>query len=365
MNNDLMETIDMAPAECVACPFVTIVVPTLNEEHYIEACLESLVEQWPSHACEILVVDGGSHDRTEEIVATFRVQHPIVRILHNPARIQSAAVNLAAQQAATEAAILVRADAHALYPPDFVKRCVAALQEHESTSVVVPMVTRANSTVATQHAIAAAQSSRLGNGGAAHRVGGASRYVDHGHHAAFDLAFFRGIGGYDERFTHNEDAELDVRAAKFGGRIWMCTEAPVIYYPRDRFDRLAQQYYRHGRGRAYTLQKHRMKPKPRQMIPVFALIGCAGGVMIAPILPDIAVLSLCYPLLCLSWGLTQMFARRDRRLATSGVALMAIHLSWAIGFIVGAAQSRRSTMRWGLHTQATSAPLLVSKQGNR
>ena len=36
-----------------------------------------------------------------------------------------------------------------------------------------------------------------------------SGYVDHGHHAAFRAASFKAIGGYDETFSHNEDAEFD------------------------------------------------------------------------------------------------------------------------------------------------------------
>ncbi len=52
-----------------------------------------------------------------------------------------------------------------------------------------------------QRAIAAAQNSRLGNGGSAHRLGGISGYVSHGHHAIFDRREFLRVGGYDESFS--------------------------------------------------------------------------------------------------------------------------------------------------------------------
>lgn len=316
-------------------PFISIVVPTFNEEHYIEACLNSLLGQWPEGAYEILVLDGGSTDRTKQIVAAFCERCPAVVLLANPSRIQSAAMNLAAQLASGHATVLVRADAHALYPPDFVSRCLAALLLTNATSVVVPMQTKARSGGFLQTSIAAAQSSRLGNGGAAHRVGANSGFVEHGHHAVFDLAFFRSIGGYDESFTHNEDAELDLRAIEAGGRIWMCAEAPVTYYPRDRLYRLAQQYFRHGAGRARTLRKHRLRPKPRQMIPVVALAGCMAGVIAAPFLPMLALLALLYPTTCLTWGVVGTIMRRDPRLLAGGLALMTMHLSWAVGFLAG------------------------------
>ena len=53
-------------------PFVTIVVPTLNEERYIEACLRSLIDSVRDIRCEILVVDGGSSDRTVELATRCR-----------------------------------------------------------------------------------------------------------------------------------------------------------------------------------------------------------------------------------------------------------------------------------------------------
>jgi succinoglycan biosynthesis protein ExoA len=316
-------------------PFVSIVVPTLNEEHYIEACLNSLIGQWPDGAYEILVLDGGSTDRTKQIVASFCERYEAVILLANPGRIQSAAMNLAAQIASPQATLLVRADAHALYPNDFISRCVTALLLRDATSVVVPMRTKARTNGFLQTSIAAAQSSRLGNGGAAHRAGTRSGFVDHGHHAVFDRAFFQSIGGYDESFTHNEDAELDVRAIEAGGRIWMCAEAPVTYYPRDRLHRLARQYFRHGAGRARTLRKHRLRPTPRQMVPVVALAGCAAGLISAPFEPMLAMLTLLYPATCLTWGLLGTIRRRDLRLLAGGLALMTMHLSWAAGFLTG------------------------------
>jgi succinoglycan biosynthesis protein ExoA len=316
-------------------PFVSIAVPTLNEEHYIGACLTSLIGQWPEDAYEILVIDGGSTDGTAQIVATFSQRHRMVTLISNPARVQSAAMNLAAQLAAPQATILLRADAHALYAQDFVSRCVVALLVTGATSVVVPMHTQARPDAFLQQSIAAAQSSRFGNGGAAHRVNAVSGFVEHGHHAAFDRRFFRSIGGYDEGFTHNEDAELDVRAIAAGGRIWMCAEAPVIYYPRDRLDRLAQQYFRHGGGRARTLRKHRLKPRPRQLVPVAALVGCTASLAAAPFIPMVASLALLYPAICLAWGMQLAVARRDPRLLAGGLALMTIHLFWALGFLAG------------------------------
>lgn len=321
-------------------PFLCIAIPALNEEHYIEACLLSLLRQWPEERLDLIVLDGGSRDATVERVARISALHPCVRLLHNPARIQSAAMNLAARMAAPAAAILVRADAHCVYPSGFLRRCVREYLRTGATSVVVPMRNEAAPRHAMQRAIAAAQSSRLGNGGAAHRTGAASGFVEHGHHAVFDRAFFLRIGGYDESFTHNEDAEFDHRAIQAGGRIWMCRDEPVVYFPRRSLAALARQYFNHGRGRARTLRKHGLTPKPRQMAPVAVLAGLAGGAVVAPFAPVLALPALAYPALCLGWGAARAARAGDPALLLSGAALMTMHLSWAAGFLRGALRRR-------------------------
>jgi len=59
-------------------PKISVVVPTLNEEAYIERCLKSLSEQdFPSY--EIIVVDGGSRDRTVRIAENYADRVFIVR----------------------------------------------------------------------------------------------------------------------------------------------------------------------------------------------------------------------------------------------------------------------------------------------
>jgi len=56
-------------------PFVSIVVPTRNEEEFIDKCLESLINQnFPKDKYEILVIDGESEDRTVEIASRFPVK---------------------------------------------------------------------------------------------------------------------------------------------------------------------------------------------------------------------------------------------------------------------------------------------------
>ena len=311
-------------------PATAIVVPALNEEQYIVQCLESLLAITPDYVRQIIVVDGGSTDQTVELVQDIARAHPVVSVLHNPKRLQSAAVNLAASLAAPEVRVLLRADAHAVYPAGFIDTCVTALRERNAASVVVPLQTVGITGL--QRAIAATQNSRLGNGGSAHRIGTVGRYVEHGHHAAFDRDAFLRIGGYDETFSHNEDAEFDHRLGLAGGRIWMAEQA-VTYFPRRTFASLARQYMRNGAGRARTIKLHRMRPRLRQVMPLILMVASIGGLILIPESPWFGVVPLFYALCCMVWGVIGAIRSRDAWLLAMGPAAITMHMAWAVGFV--------------------------------
>lgn len=338
----------------VARRFVTIAMPALNEERYIAEAISSIAPRSEGLDWELLVLDGGSSDRTASVVAGIAANEPRVRLLANDRRIQASAVNLAARVADPRAEILVRADCHAAYPKDFVERCVARLTDQDSASVVVPM--RAEGRGCIQAAIAAAQNSRLGNGGSPHRMGEWSGYVDHGHHAAFDRRAFLALGGYDERFTHNEDAEFDTRMVASGRRIYLDGGLGISYFPRASFGALARQYFAYGRGRARTVLKHRITPRLRQLLPVGVLLGCLGAFLAAPLDVRLLALPLLYALACLAWG--AVLALRERQLCAvlSGVAAIVMHLAWGAGFLaeIAAAKAGMTPFGWRSH-EALSA----------
>ena len=310
--------------------FFSVLVPVLNEAQHIERCLKSLLAQIPEGGGELLVLDGGSSDGTLAIVERLARHHAALRIVANPGRLQSVGCNLGARIASSQSTALVRADAHAFYPSDFLRLCLSALRFTNATSVVVPMQTLGKTPV--QRAIAAAQNSLLGNGGSRHRRLGVSGYVDHGHHAAFDRRFFEAVGGYDESFSHNEDAELDVRSNAAGGRIWLCAEAAIEYFPRSTLLALGRQYRRHGAGRARTLLKHRRRPKLRQLIPL-GVLAAAVLAVIGIWLPPLVLPLLLYVALCAGCSLLSAIKRRDVALLAAGPAAMVMHVSWSVGFL--------------------------------
>jgi succinoglycan biosynthesis protein ExoA len=221
---------------------------------------------------------------------------------------------------------LVRVDAHAGYPKDYASRLVAKAIETGASSVVVPMFTRGHTCF--QRAAAAAQNSFLGTGGSAHRLPKQGGWVEHGHHAIFNLEWFLKVGGYDD--TLSEDPEFDRRLIKSGGKIWLADDLVITYFPRNGTIPLFRQYLKHGRGRARTFVRHGGRKRIRHFIlPSIVPIVTSG--FLAPLYWPLAVPASAWLLACLSYGLVLGIRQKEVCTAASGYAAIVMQLAWSLG----------------------------------
>jgi succinoglycan biosynthesis protein ExoA len=310
---------------------VVVVIPCLNEEEHIEKTLAHFMAEPEQTVCRIAVSDGGSTDRTVKIVEECAQRDSRVVLLHNDRRIQSSAVNRAVEQYGDLARFIVRVDAHADYPAGFCTALLAAQRMTGADSVVVSMI--AKGVTCFQTAAAAAQNSRLGNGGSAHRRLAQGGFVDHGHHALMAVNAFRSVGGYDESFSHNEDAELDYRLIAAGFRIYLCAGADITYYPRKNPVSLFKQYRNFGSGRAMTILKHRVRPRLRQLLPV--MVGPAVATsLLWPLAPFLAIPAVLWATISLAYGVALGVRGKSGCVCGAGIAAMLMHLGFSFGFLL-------------------------------
>jgi glycosyltransferase involved in cell wall biosynthesis len=84
---------------------VSVIVPTWNEEKYLPKCLRSLTKQAHSKPLEVIVVDGGSTDRTIEIA-----EKHADKVLVEPGKPVGAARNVGARHASGSVLAFIDAD---------------------------------------------------------------------------------------------------------------------------------------------------------------------------------------------------------------------------------------------------------------
>jgi len=316
-------------------PFVTIAIPCLNEERFIEDCVTSATSQdYPQDRLEVIVADGGSSDRTRAILDRLSASVPNLSWIDNPRRIQAAAMNEVIKRSRGD--VIVRFDAHAGYAQDYVRRCVETLERTGADNVGGAQRSLAESPF--QRVLSLALTSPLGVGGAAYRSPEKEGWVDTVWLGAFRRRIFEMVGLYDPGAVTNEDAELNQRIIAAGGKVYLSPEIEAYYHPRESYAALAKQYFRYGVGRARTTVKHGRLPKLRPIIP-FATTSIGVTMAVVPALrPLFFPAAAAYSALCLVEA--ARVARGEKMLTVVRVASVfpVLHVSHGVGFAAGLAR---------------------------
>jgi glycosyltransferase involved in cell wall biosynthesis len=224
---------------------VSIIIPMRNEEKYIEACLDSvLANGLPEDQYEILVADGESDDRSREVVLAKSKQHPCIHLLHNPGRFVPSGMNIGIRQA--RGRYVIRMDAHAEYPPDYIKNCISELERTGAGNVGGRWITRPGSDSLMAKAIALFTQTRFGVGNASYRLGEGDRYVDTVPFGAFPREVFENVGLYREELVRNQDFELNARIRRAGYTIYLSSKISNVYYNSASFRKFMRQAWMNG-----------------------------------------------------------------------------------------------------------------------
>lgn len=255
---------------------VSVIIPVYNEERYIERCIDSLIKQsYPRDKMEWIVIDGNSDDRTNEILSQFLGQYP-VRILSNKKRTTPSSLNMGIKEA--NGRYLIRFDAHAFFPPDYIENCVNCLETIDADNVGGYVETVAEGFLG--EAIAKVLSSRFGVGDSRFRVGGESGYVDTVPFGAFRREVFEKVGLFDEDMIRSEDNDINARIIESGGKVFLSEKIHSIYYCRDTVPALLKQGLMNGNALFQTIWRNPRAMRLRHFIPFLFLLS----VIISPVI---------------------------------------------------------------------------------
>jgi glycosyltransferase involved in cell wall biosynthesis len=105
-------------------PVVSVVVPTHDRAGYLDVTLASLADQDFSEPYEVIVVDDGSRDSTQDVIR----RHGARVVVHDPARGPNAARNEGARIAEADLIALIDDDVFA--PRDWLRELVDGARRH-------------------------------------------------------------------------------------------------------------------------------------------------------------------------------------------------------------------------------------------
>jgi succinoglycan biosynthesis protein ExoA len=327
---------------------VSVLVPVLNEERHIRETVAAMQAQRFDGTVELLFADGGSDDRTREILSEMAAGDPRIRVLDNPRRRTASGLNVCLREARGE--FVARMDAHTYYGDRYLAAGVERLRRGDTEWVSGPAVPRPVGSIST--AVGLALASWLGRGGSRKW----NDDLDSAEERELDTGVFGGVwrrrrvleaGGWDERWPINQDSEMASRFLRGGSRLVCLPEMAGYYVPRDSLQGLARQYFRYGFYRARTFRRHPTSMRRSHLIaPALALTPVVAAAAPRPLrgAARLGLLAYAAAVVATAAGAARRPGRRSDGALLLAV-LPAMHLGWGLGTIAG-------MLRFGLPTSA-------------
>jgi len=215
---------------------VALIVTVRNEEASIDALLDSLLAGTRAPD-EIVVADGGSSDRTVERLRSRAAADPRVHFLVAPGN-RSVGRNAAVR--AARASVIACTDAGVRVEPSWLDRITDPFTRDPSVDVVAGFYRAAGETLF-ERAAGVVSAPRLEEVDQAH-------FLPSTRSVAFRRAAWDKVGGFDERWDHNEDTPFALALRASGCRFAFAPDAIVRWTPRGDLRSFWRQHRRFGFG---------------------------------------------------------------------------------------------------------------------
>lgn len=321
-------------------PEISIIVPIYNEEKYIRACIESLLScDYDEEKMELLLVDGGSSDKTVEIITQYQKKYRFIKLLHNPKKIAPVAMNIGIEASKGEMIFII--SAHAVYAEDYFTKLVQQLQVLDADCVGPVLTTEVKNRTKISVSIRDVLSHKFGVGSRFRSEKDLTKpiEVDTVPFGCYRKEVFEKYGGYDERLVRNQDIELNKRITNGGGKIYLVPDVKCTYYARESLLDLAKNNFQNGKWNiltAYYAQSFKALSL-RHFIPLFFVLSLCLPLLASFIDDTFLWLSAgsLFSYLTLVIIISLKVKNRTNSVGYLILSFMTLHLSYGIGSIVG------------------------------
>lgn len=315
---------------------LSIIIPVRNEAAHLERLLEFATSGGQPER-EILVVDGRSEDGTREILAEWQERDARVKVIDNPRRLVTTALNLGFAAAAGD--VIMRLDAHAEYAPDYVERCLEVLEETGAGNVGGAARPLSDGSYLGD-LIQAVHRSPFGIGAAQFRREEAEGWVDTVWPGCWRREALEAAGRYcREDLPRSEDIELNARLRAAGWRIYLSPKIRAYYQPRRSLGALLRQNFDNGVGVMHTLKAGLGGVSPRHLVPLAAVLGATVLLGLGLIWRPAWWILLGLTALHLLGGLLfalRVCQRRPGLVLVLPAIFFALHVAYGLGSLLGA-----------------------------
>ena len=316
---------------------ISFIVVAYNAAGSLGALLEDLLAQTiPHEQIEALLVDSASSDATRAIMLDFAKAAPFeAKVLDNPKRWLASGINVALGAATGDA--IIRLDAHARIPKDFLENNLRALARGED--IVGGCVLGGAPSGAWESVLRTVDTSRFCGGAAPFRNGGEARYVDTLAYALYRREVYDRVGLYDERLRRTEDNDMHYRMRKAGYRFYFSPD--IVSYHAARATMRGQLRQKWGNG-YWIGRTMRIQPRcfaPRHLIPALFVLALLFGLLLLPfsVWPLLLLLSayLACDLVFAVRGALSQESGRLLALLTLPFLFPAVHVVYGVGTLAG------------------------------
>lgn len=317
---------------------VAIIIPTLNEERFISRCLNSIIKQtYEFEKMDVMIIDGGSNDKTKDIVAEYQKSHQNIRVIENKKKIQSVAFNIGFKK--STAPYIIRLDAHAEYDSKYISLCIESLKQDEKRGNVggrLNILPFNQSLWAQTNAIL--NHSRFGIGGAAFRVSNEAHNTDSVPFGAFPRKIIEKIGGMREDLPRGEDNEYNSRIRKAGYKIFFDPNIISSYFARPTLGASCKQMYANGNSIGYLYYIDREAIGIRHLVPLLFVVSGLFSIIISVLWsPFCYVFCGGLALYIIADAIASIMGAKDNVKCTLPLFILffCVHVSYGMGTIAG------------------------------